>query len=143
MKPIIALSSCWCSHRHQDGYVMLKEMAALGFDHVELSHGIRITLVPGILKAVDGQTGDLIFFGAGPYKTVSDFMGALRLVVGRDMKLVEDGWRPLWVVDFPMFEFDHAENRWVSLHHPFTAPSIDDVAELTANPGDALSRGYD
>ncbi|MBL8244177.1 MAG: aspartate--tRNA ligase, partial [Rhodanobacteraceae bacterium] len=73
----------------------------------------------GILKSVDAQTGDLIFFGAGPYKTVSDFMGALRLVVGRDMKLVEDGWRPLWVVDFPMFEFDHAENRWVSLHHPF------------------------
>ena len=101
------------------------------------------TALDGILKAVDGQTGDLIFFGAGPYKTVSDFMGALRLVVGRDMKLVEDGWRPLWVVDFPMFEFDHAENRWVSLHHPFTAPSIDDVAELTANPGDALSRGYD
>ena len=97
----------------------------------------------GILEAVGAQTGDLIFFGAGPYKTVSDFMGALRLVVGRDCKLVEDGWRPLWVVDFPMFEFDHAENRWVSLHHPFTAPSIDDVAELTANPGDALSRGYD
>jgi aspartyl-tRNA synthetase len=59
------------------------------------------------------------------------------------MKLVEDGWRPLWVVDFPMFEFDHGENRWMSLHHPFTAPSIDDVAELNANPGDALSRGYD
>ena len=97
----------------------------------------------GILEAVGAQTGDLIFFGAGPYKTVSDFMGALRLVVGRDCKLVEDGWRPLWVVDFPMFEFDHTENRWVSLHHPFTAPSIDDVAELTANPGDALSRGYD
>jgi len=97
----------------------------------------------GILKAVNANTGDLIFFGAGPYKTVSDFMGALRLAVGRDMKLVADGWRPLWVVDFPMFEFDHGENRWMSLHHPFTAPTIDDAAELTANPGDALSRGYD
>ncbi len=97
----------------------------------------------GILDAVGAATGDLIFFGAGPYKTVSDFMGALRLIVGRDLKLVEAGWRPLWVVDFPMFEFDHAGNRWVSLHHPFTAPSIDDAAELTANPGDALSRGYD
>ncbi|HWS26830.1 MAG TPA: aspartate--tRNA ligase [Xanthomonadales bacterium] len=97
----------------------------------------------GVLEAVAAKTGDLIFFGAGPYKTVSDFMGALRLIVGRDLKLVEDGWRPMWVVDFPMFEFDHGENRWVSLHHPFTAPSIDDVAELTANPGDALSRGYD
>jgi sugar phosphate isomerase/epimerase len=53
MKPIVALSTCWCSHRHQDGYAMLKEMAALGFEYVELSHGIRITLVPGILKAVE------------------------------------------------------------------------------------------
>ena len=96
-----------------------------------------------LLTTVGAQNGDLIFFGAGPYKVVSDFMGALRLQVGRDLKLVEDGWRPMWVVDFPMFEFDHGENRWVSLHHPFTAPSIDDVAELTANPGDALSRGYD
>ena len=104
---------------------------------------IEDAAMDGILRATGAQTGDLIFFGAGPYKTVSDFMGALRLVVGRDLKLVEDGWRPLWVVDFPMFEFDHAENRWVSLHHPFTAPSIDDVAELTANPGEALSRGYD
>jgi aspartyl-tRNA synthetase len=96
-----------------------------------------------LLTTVGAQNGDLIFFGAGPYQTVSDFMGALRLAVGRDMKLVEDGWRPLWVVDFPMFEFDHGANRWMSLHHPFTAPTIDDVAELTANPGDALSRGYD
>jgi aspartyl-tRNA synthetase len=97
----------------------------------------------GILKAVDAATGDLIFFGAGPWKTVSDFMGALRLQVGRDMGMVAEGWRPLWVVDFPMFEFDHGENRWVSLHHPFTAPSIDDAAQLAAMPGEALSRGYD
>ena len=97
----------------------------------------------GIFAATGAATGDVIFFGAGPYRTVSEFMGALRLKLGRDLGLVENAWKPLWVVDFPMFEFDHAENRWVSLHHPFTAPSIDDVAELTANPGDALSRGYD
>ncbi len=97
----------------------------------------------GILKAVDAATGDLIFFGAGPWKTVSDFMGALRLQVGRDLGMVAEGWRPLWVVDFPMFEFDHGENRWVSLHHPFTAPSIEDAAQLAAMPGEALSRGYD
>jgi aspartyl-tRNA synthetase len=96
-----------------------------------------------LLATVGAQNGDVIFFGAGPYKVVSDFMGALRLQVGRDLKLVVEGWRPLWVVDFPMFEFDHASNRWMSLHHPFTAPSIEDVAELEANPGDALSRGYD
>jgi aspartyl-tRNA synthetase len=97
----------------------------------------------GIFSATGAQSGDIVFFGAGPYKIVSDFMGALRLATGRDMKLVESGWRPLWVVDFPMFEFDAGENRWMSLHHPFTAPSIDDIAELTANPGEALSRGYD
>jgi aspartyl-tRNA synthetase len=97
----------------------------------------------GILNAVEAATGDLIFFGAGPWKTVSEFMGALRLQVGRDLGMVAEGWRPLWVVDFPMFEFDHAENRWVSLHHPFTAPSIDDAAQLMAMPGEALSRGYD
>ena len=97
----------------------------------------------GILTAVGAATGDLIFFGAGPYKTVSDYMGALRLAVGRDMKLVESGWRPLWVVDFPMFEYDHAEHRWMALHHPFTAPAVDDVAALKADPGSAVSRGYD
>src|SRR5688500_17476089 len=53
VKPILALSTCWCSHRHQDGYAMLKEMTALGFEYVELSHGIRIPLVPGIIKAVE------------------------------------------------------------------------------------------
>jgi aspartyl-tRNA synthetase len=97
----------------------------------------------GILGAVGAQTGDVIFFGAGPYKAVSDFMGALRLKVGRDAGLVENSWRPLWVTDFPMFEFDHEEKRYVALHHPFTAPKVDDVAQLKADPANAVSRGYD
>ncbi len=114
-------------------------------------HGMTSTIVKnlsdealnGIIAATGATSGDIIFFGAGPYKVVSDFMGALRLAIGRDMKLVQEGWRPLWVVDFPMFEFDAGEKRWMSLHHPFTAPSIDDVATLKASPGEALSRGYD
>ena len=97
----------------------------------------------GILAGVGAQTGDVIFFGAGPYKAVSDFMGALRLKVGRDAGLVENSWRPLWVTDFPMFEFDHEEKRYVALHHPFTAPKVDDVAQLKADPANAVSRGYD
>jgi aspartyl-tRNA synthetase len=97
----------------------------------------------GILKSVDAKTGDLIFFGAGAYKTVSDYMGALRIQIAKDLNLIEDRWAPLWVVDFPMFEYDADNTRWASLHHPFTAPSIDDVATLLASPGDALSRGYD
>jgi aspartyl-tRNA synthetase len=97
----------------------------------------------GIFKAVGAQTGDVIFFGAGAYKTVSDFMGALRIKVGRDNGFVEDAWKPLWVTDFPMFEYDHDAKRFVALHHPFTAPNSDDVADLKANAATALSRGYD
>ena len=99
--------------------------------------------IEGIFRAVGAQTGDVIFFGAGPWNTVSDFMGALRLKVGRDMGLVENAWRPLWVVDFPMFEYDHEAGRFVALHHPFTAPKIDDVADLKANARSSVSRGYD
>ncbi len=97
----------------------------------------------GVLAQVKAENGDVLFFGAGPYQTVSDYMGALRLQVGRDLNLVSDQWAPLWVVDFPMFEYDADGGRWASLHHPFTAPSIDSVDELKASPGPALSRGYD
>ncbi|MEZ5483890.1 MAG: aspartate--tRNA ligase [Lysobacteraceae bacterium] len=96
-----------------------------------------------LLDAVSATDGDLILFGAGPYKTVCDFMGALRLRVARDQGLVADRWSPLWVVDFPMFEYDAEEQRYYALHHPFTAPSIDDIADLKGNAKDALSRGYD
>lgn len=96
-----------------------------------------------LLDKVGAQTGDLVLFGAGAYKTVSDFMGALRIKVGRDRGLVENAWKPLWVVDFPMFEYDADGGRYVALHHPFTAPKVDDVADLTANAKIAVSRGYD
>ena len=101
------------------------------------------TALNGVLQAVDAKTGDVLFFGAGPYQTVSDYMGALRLQVGKDLKLTQAGWAPLWVVDFPMFDYDADNARWVSLHHPFTAPSIDSAEALKANPGASLSRGYD
>ncbi len=96
-----------------------------------------------ILAATGAQTGDLIFFGAATYKTASDFMGALRLKLGKDLGLVGEGWAPLWITDFPMFEWDEEENRYVALHHPFTAPAVDDVADLRANAKTAVSRGYD
>jgi len=97
----------------------------------------------GIFKAVGAHNGDVIFFGAGPYKTVSDYMGALRLKVGKDNGLVGNAWKPLWVTDFPMFEYDAEARRYVALHHPFTAPNIDDIDDLKANAATALSRGYD
>ncbi|SDQ91926.1 aspartate--tRNA ligase [Pseudoxanthomonas sp. CF125] len=96
-----------------------------------------------LIKATGLQNGDLVFFGAGKYSTVSDFMGALRLKVGKDMNLVEDRWAPLWVTDFPMFEWDEEAQRYVALHHPFTAPAVDDISDLRANAKTAVSRGYD
>jgi len=96
-----------------------------------------------VLTACGASSGDLLLFGAGPYKTVCDFMGAVRLKVGRDLGLVEDAWRPLWVTDFPMFEWDEEAQRCVALHHPFTAPAVDDLDELRAHPLTAVSRGYD
>ena len=96
-----------------------------------------------VVRASGAQAGDIVFFGAGPWKTVCDFMGALRLKAGRDAGLVQDGWQPLWVTDFPMFEYDDEAQRFVALHHPFTAPKVDDVADLAANARTAVSRGYD
>jgi len=96
-----------------------------------------------LLKHVGAGNGDLVFFGAGAYNKVSDFMGAVRLKAGKDFKLVADTWAPLWVTDFPMFEWDDEAQRYVALHHPFTAPAVDDVADLRANAKTAVSRGYD
>jgi aspartyl-tRNA synthetase len=96
-----------------------------------------------LLQHVGAGNGDLVFFGAGVYNRVSDFMGAVRLKAGKDFKLVADTWAPLWVTDFPMFEWDDEAQRYVALHHPFTAPAVDDVADLRANAKTAVSRGYD
>jgi aspartyl-tRNA synthetase len=99
--------------------------------------------VAGILARTGAQDNDLIFFGADTAKVVNDSIGALRLKVGQDLKLVAAGWRPLWVVDFPMFEWDADAKRWVAMHHPFTAPLNEDPAALSAAPGAALAKAYD
>ncbi|MDR0183503.1 aspartate--tRNA ligase [Lysobacter arvi] len=96
-----------------------------------------------IVQATGATTGDAIFFGAATYKSASDFMGALRLKLGKDLGLVAEGWAPLWVTDFPMFEWDEEEGRYVALHHPFTAPAVDSIDDLRANASTAVSRGYD
>ncbi|WP_026220855.1 aspartate--tRNA ligase [Thiofilum flexile] len=97
-------------------------------------------VVKNILERTQAQNGDVIFFGADKARIVNDAMGALRLKVGQDLNLLQGDWAALWVVDFPMFEFDDKENRWVAIHHPFTAPKGDD---WMTNPGEALSRAYD
>jgi aspartyl-tRNA synthetase len=97
----------------------------------------------GILERTGAQDNDIVFFGADTAKVVNDAIGALRIKVGQDMKLVKDGWRPLWVVDFPMFEYDPEAKRWVAMHHPFTSPMKDDPAALRADPEGALAKAYD
>ncbi|WP_395624882.1 aspartate--tRNA ligase [Thermomonas sp.] len=96
-----------------------------------------------LLQHVGAGNGDIVFFGAGAYNKVSDFMGAVRLKAGKDFNLVQDTWAPLWVTDFPMFEWDEEEQRYVALHHPFTAPAVDSIDALRANAKTAVSRGYD
>ncbi len=99
--------------------------------------------VQGILERTGAKSGDLIFFGADKARVVNDALGALRVRVGQDRGLVAEGWAPLWVVDFPMFEWDAGTKRYNALHHPFTAPSVNDADALKADPGNALSRAYD
>jgi aspartyl-tRNA synthetase len=103
----------------------------------------------GVLERVAAENGDVIFFGADKIKVVSDALGALRLKIGNDLGLTVPGWRALWVVDWPMFEWDDkagAEGQgggWASLHHPFTAPKVQSADELRNKPGTVLSQGYD
>jgi len=99
--------------------------------------------VAGILERTGAQDGDLVFFGADSAKVVCDALGALRLKLGEDLKLVAHAWRPLWVVDFPMFEWDSDAKRWMAMHHPFTSPANLDPAALRAQPGAALAKAYD
>jgi aspartyl-tRNA synthetase len=99
--------------------------------------------VQGLISRLALKGGDLVFFGADKKKVVNDSLAALRVKIGRDLKMVRPGWHPLWVVDFPMFDWDPKEKRWAALHHPFTAPSVDDAAALEKAPGKALSRAYD
>lgn len=98
--------------------------------------------IDGILSRTQAQTGDLIFFGADHHKIVNEALGNLRVRLGHDLDLVEGGWRPLWVVDFPMCEYDEDSGRYEALHHPFTAPA-DDPQLLETDPGRCYSRAYD
>jgi len=99
--------------------------------------------IAGILARTGAEDGDLVFFGADKAKVVNDALGALRERLGRDRGLVVEGWKILWVVDFPMFEWSPEDKRWAASHHPFTAPSVASVDEIGADPGQLKSRAYD
>jgi aspartyl-tRNA synthetase len=100
-------------------------------------------VVDSILKRCGAQNGDLVFFGADKSRIVNEALGALRIRLGVDRKLLKGDWAPLWVVEFPMFEQDPVTGRWDPLHHPFTAPKIESPEALQASPGDKVSRAYD
>lgn len=99
--------------------------------------------VLAILDKVNAKTGDIVFFGADKKKIVNEALGALRSKLGHDRSLFTCDWAPLWVVDFPMFEYDEDNKRWDALHHPFTAPQVDSLESFKADPGAASSRAYD
>ncbi len=104
--------------------------------------------VETIIERTGAQDGDIIFFAADRAKVVNDSLGALRLKIGHsefgvEKGLFEQAWRPLWVIDFPMFEHDEENNRWVAAHHPFTSPKDEHVDYLEADPGRCLAKAYD
>ncbi|AHB07288.1 MULTISPECIES: aspartate--tRNA ligase [Pandoraea] len=104
--------------------------------------------IASILERTGAQDGDIIFFGADKAKVVNDGIGALRLKIGhsefgKSHGLFEAGWRPLWVVDFPMFEYDEDDARWVACHHPFTSPKDEHIDYLETDPGKCLAKAYD
>ncbi len=96
-----------------------------------------------ILERTGAKAGDLLFFGADRRKIVNDALGALRMKVGHDKGHAEAGWRPLWVVDFPAYEYDEEGKRWAAAHHPFTAPKDEHVQFMESDPGKVLAKAYD
>ena len=130
-------------------YIKVNEKAK-GRDGLQspIVKNIHDAALNAILEKTGAQDGDLIFFGADKAKVVNDAIGALRIKIGHSEfgkanGLFEDAWRPLWVVDFPMFEYDEESARWVALHHPFTSPKDGHEDLIETNPGQALAKAYD
>jgi aspartyl-tRNA synthetase len=143
-----------------DGYAeFVKIYGARGLAYIKVNDATKLNeeglqspivknLHPAALKAIiertGAQSGDLIFFGSDKTKIVNDALGALRIKLGHDKGYVDGSvWRPLWVVDFPMFEFDDENQRWNACHHPFTSPKDGHEALLATDPGACVAKAYD
>ena len=100
-------------------------------------------VIEQIMQRTGAEDGDLVFFGADKASIVNEALGALRVKLGEDRGLMEGEWKPLWVIDFPMFEWDDNAGRWNSLHHPFTSPKEEHLELLKSDPGNCHSRAYD
>jgi len=145
--------SCELTRKEIDDYApFVAAYGAKGLAYIKVNpDGLQSPIVKflptdvlqAIVRRTGAKAGDVIFFGADKARIVNDALGALRVKIGEDKGLVQKGWQPLWVVDFPMFEWDEAENRWAAMHHPFTAPRDGHEDLLATDPGRALSKGYD
>lgn len=127
-------------------YIKINDITKLNEEGLQspIVKNIHTTALQAIIDRTGAQNGDIVFFGADKAKVVNEALGALRLKVGHDKGHVDGrAWAPLWVVDFPMFEHDEENDRWVALHHPFTAPKDGHEDLLLSNPGAALSKAYD
>ena len=100
-------------------------------------------MLRAVVQRTQARSGDLVFFVADREKVVNDALGALRTRLGHDSGFAEEGWRPLWVVDFPMFEYDEENKRWSACHHPFTSPKDGHEELLKTDPGKCLAKAYD
>ena len=127
-------------------YIKVNDITKLNEEGLQspIVKNIHEKALKAIIEKTGAQNGDLIFFGADKTKIVNEALGALRQKVGHDRKLLNDqAWSILWVVDFPMFEFNEDEKRWDALHHPFTAPKKGHENYLENDPGQCLSKAYD
>ncbi len=127
-------------------YIKINDVSQLNETGLQspIVKNIHAAALQAIVERTGAQSGDIVFFGADKSKVVNEALGALRGKVGHEKNHLDGrAWAPLWVVDFPMFEFNEGENRWDALHHPFTAPKDGHEDLLTTNPGAALSKAYD
>ncbi len=146
------------SRQQIDGYTdLVKQFGAGGLAYIKVNQidqgpeGLQSpilkfmpeSVVQEVLNRCGATDGDILFFGADRTRVVNDALSALRIRLGHDLGLVEDGWQPMWVVEFPLLEEDPEAGRWVSLHHPFTAPHPDDLSAMATDPGNVRSRAYD
>ncbi len=125
-------------------YIKVNE-AAKGRDGLQspIVKNLHDAALKTIIERTGAKDGDLIFFGADKAKVVNDAMGALRAKIGHERGFAAKEWRPVWITDFPMFEYDDEEKRWVALHHPFTSPKDGHEAWLDSDPGKCLAKAYD
>jgi aspartyl-tRNA synthetase len=127
-------------------YIVINDWSSKGRDGLQspIVKNLHDRALQGVIERTGAKDGDLIFFGADKAGVVSDALGALRIKLGNDLGLTEKGWKALWVVDWPMFEWDDRDGgRWVSPHHPFTAPKQFDAEAIRNQPGEIVSQGYD